>query len=124
MAQLITEDDLDVLELRVADGRGHVARADLLERWATDAAAFELDDGIRRAHLLLVAAEHFEMAGELDRALSAARRAADAVRGRPAVDGGALVAGLAGQLLGGAEALAAASAGLDSDGAAGLLGAV
>ncbi|WP_438855002.1 pyridoxal phosphate-dependent decarboxylase family protein [Agromyces sp. M3QZ16-3] len=58
--------------------------------------------------------------GELVPALEAA---ADAVRGVPAVDGGALVEGLAGQLPGGAEALAAASAGLDSDGAAGLLGA-
>ncbi|WP_430645668.1 pyridoxal phosphate-dependent decarboxylase family protein [Agromyces sp. GXS1127] len=58
--------------------------------------------------------------GELVPAL---RAAADAVRGIPAVDGGELVAGLAGQLPGGAGALAAASDGLDSDTAAGLLGA-
>ncbi|GAA1056733.1 aminotransferase class V-fold PLP-dependent enzyme [Agromyces luteolus] len=58
--------------------------------------------------------------GELVPALAAA---ADTVRGVPAVDGRALVAGLAGQLPGGADALAAASAGIDSDGAALLLGA-
>ncbi|MGR0318240.1 pyridoxal phosphate-dependent decarboxylase family protein [Agromyces sp. ZXT2-3] len=58
--------------------------------------------------------------GELVPALEAA---ADAVRGVPAVDGGELVAGLAQQLPGGAGALAAASAGFDSDTAAGLLGA-
>ena len=50
--------------------------------------------------------------------------AADAVRGVPPVDGGALVAELAAQLPGGAEGLAAAaSAGLDSDSAAALLSA-
>jgi sphinganine-1-phosphate aldolase len=49
--------------------------------------------------------------------------AADAVRGEPAVDGGALLAGLAAQLPGGLDALAAASEGLDSDAAASLLGA-
>ncbi|MFC9919519.1 hypothetical protein [Agromyces binzhouensis] len=92
MAQLITEDDLDELELRVADGRGHVARADLLERWATDDAAFELAAGVRRAHLLLVAAEHFEMAGELDRALAVARRAAEASDAEPHEATGRLVA--------------------------------
>jgi len=91
MAQLIREDDLDVLELRVADGRGHVARAELLEQWATDATAYELDDGIRRAHLLLVAAEHLEMAGELDRALAVARRAAEASDAEPHEATGRLV---------------------------------
>jgi hypothetical protein len=49
--------------------------------------------------------------------------AADAVRGVPPVDSGALLAGLAEQVPGGAEALAAASAGLDSDSAAMLLSA-
>jgi len=49
--------------------------------------------------------------------------AADAVRGIPAVDGAALVAGLAARLPGGGESLAAASAGLDSDTAADLLAA-
>jgi hypothetical protein len=58
--------------------------------------------------------------GELVPALGAA---ADAVRGVPAVDGGQLVAGLAERLPGGAAALAAASAGLDSDSAADLLAA-
>ncbi|GAA4371427.1 pyridoxal phosphate-dependent decarboxylase family protein [Agromyces bauzanensis] len=47
--------------------------------------------------------------------------AAERVRGVPAVDGRELVAGLAAQLPGGSEALSAASAGIDSDGAAALL---
>lgn len=55
---------------------------------------------------------------ELSAALVAA---ADAVRGEPAVDGWALVSELAQSLPGGIEALAAASSGLDSAGAAGLL---
>lgn len=57
---------------------------------------------------------------ELSAALVAA---ADAVRGEPPVDGEALLAGLVAALPGGAAALAGASAGLDSDTAAGLLGA-
>jgi hypothetical protein len=65
---------------------------------------------------------------ELSAALVAA---ADAVRGAPPIDGGELLAGLAAQLPGGADALAAASvrqaqgaaAGLDSDSAASLLAA-
>lgn len=44
--------------------------------------------------------------------------AADAVRGLPPIDGAALLAELATALPGGVDALAAASAGLDSDGAA------
>ncbi|WP_430645638.1 hypothetical protein [Agromyces sp. GXS1127] len=91
MAQLITETDLDDLELRVVENGGHVARADLLERWATDAAAFELDAGVRRAHLLHVAAEHLEMAGELDRALAMVRRAGEASDAEPDETTGTLV---------------------------------
>ena len=49
--------------------------------------------------------------------------AADAVRGQPRVDGDAILGSLAETLPGGADALAGASAGLDSDTAAGLLGA-
>ncbi|MGX5695969.1 hypothetical protein ACWKWP_07210 [Agromyces soli] len=79
MAQLITDDDLDGLELRAsADPNHHVERAELLLRWATDTESFALDDDVRQAHLLLVAAENLEMAGELDRALALARRAAEA----------------------------------------------
>jgi sphinganine-1-phosphate aldolase len=57
---------------------------------------------------------------ELSAALVAA---ADAVRGVPRVDGDALLGSLAETLPGGAGVLAGASAGLDSDTAAGLLGA-
>ncbi|RXZ48010.1 pyridoxal phosphate-dependent decarboxylase family protein, partial [Agromyces binzhouensis] len=53
--------------------------------------------------------------GELARALQVA---ADAVRGLPAIDGGALVGGLIDRLPAGADALAEASAGLDSESAA------
>jgi hypothetical protein len=49
--------------------------------------------------------------------------AADAVRGAPPIDGDVLLAGLAERIPGGADALAAASAGLDSDAASMLLGA-
>ncbi|MGW4931146.1 pyridoxal phosphate-dependent decarboxylase family protein [Agromyces sp. NPDC004153] len=57
---------------------------------------------------------------ELSAALAAA---ADAVRGAPPIDGGELLAGLAEQLPGGADALAAAALGLDSEAAASLLAA-
>lgn len=92
MAQLITEDDLDGLELRVsADPDHHVERAEMLVRWATDAESFSLDDDVRRAHLLLVAAEHYETAGELQRALEFARRAAEASDSVPGEVSGTLV---------------------------------
>jgi sphinganine-1-phosphate aldolase len=58
---------------------------------------------------------------ELSAALAAA---ADAVRGAPPADGEELLAGLAAELPGGPDALAAASAGLDSETAAALLGAL
>jgi sphinganine-1-phosphate aldolase len=57
---------------------------------------------------------------ELSAALVAS---ADAVRGAPRVAGAELLGGLGAQLPGGLEGLAAASAGLDSDGAASLLAA-
>ena len=57
---------------------------------------------------------------ELSAALVAA---ADAVRGEPRVDGDALLGSLVATLPGGPDALAGASAGLDSETAAGLLGA-
>lgn len=84
MVQLITEDDLDGLELRAsASPNHHVDRAELLERWASDTEAFELHADVRRSHLFHVAAEHLELAGELDRALQSVRRAAEASDARP-----------------------------------------
>lgn len=84
MVQLITEDDLDGLELRVSAGANHhVERAELLERWASDTGEFELHADLRRSHLFHVAAEHLEMAGELDRALQLVQRAAEASDARP-----------------------------------------
>ncbi|KRC58621.1 pyridoxal-dependent decarboxylase [Agromyces sp. Root81] len=77
-------------------------------------------DGTRLPHTthLTVTPVTEDVVGELSEALVAA---ADAVRGEPAVDGQALVAGLAEALPGGADALAAASVDLDSESAAGLL---
>lgn len=92
MAQLITEADLDDLELRVSDGPGHhTAQAELLERWAVEGDGFVLGAGVRRAQLLFIAAEHLEAAGELDRALAVARRAAEASDVEPGEAGGTLV---------------------------------
>ncbi|SIO20896.1 Glutamate or tyrosine decarboxylase [Agromyces cerinus subsp. cerinus] len=77
-------------------------------------------DGTRLPHTthLTVTPVTEAVVGQLSTALVAA---ADAVRGVPPVDGQLLVAGLAETLPGGLEGLAAASAGLDSAGAAGLL---
>lgn len=77
-------------------------------------------DGTRLPHTthLTVTPVTEAVVGELSTALVAA---ADAVRGVPPVDGHSLVAGLAATLPGGLDALAGASAGLDSEGAAGLL---
>jgi glutamate/tyrosine decarboxylase-like PLP-dependent enzyme len=77
-------------------------------------------DGTRLPHTthLTVTPVTEAVVGELSTALVAA---ADAVRGVPPVDGQALVAGLAETLPGGLDALAGASAGLDSESAAGLL---
>jgi hypothetical protein len=91
MVTLITEADFDGLETG-SNGTNHqVERAELLERWATDTEAFELADDVRRAVLLLAAAEHFEMAGELDRALDLVRRADEASDAEPHETTGALV---------------------------------
>lgn len=93
MAQLITEADLDDLELRVSDGPGHhLAQAEKLERWAVEGDGFVLGDGVRRAQLLFIAAEHLEAAGELERALELARRAIAASDVEPGEAGGTLVA--------------------------------
>ncbi|WP_233437773.1 pyridoxal phosphate-dependent decarboxylase family protein [Agromyces laixinhei] len=77
-------------------------------------------DGTRLPHTthLTVTPVTKTVVGELSQALVAA---ADAVRGEPAVDGAALVAALADSVPGGLDALAGASAGLDSESAAGLL---
>ncbi|MET4157658.1 sphinganine-1-phosphate aldolase [Agromyces sp. PvR057] len=62
--------------------------------------------------------------GVVDDLSSALVAAADAVRGVPQVDGQLVLAGLADALPGGIEPLLATSGGLDSDTAAGLLGAI
>ena len=91
MVTLITEADFDDLETG-SNGTNHqVERAELLERWATDTEAFELGGDLRRAVLLLAAAEHLEMAGEHDRALDLARRAGEASDAEPHEATGALV---------------------------------
>ncbi|MBM7505306.1 pyridoxal phosphate-dependent decarboxylase family protein [Agromyces aurantiacus] len=79
-------------------------------------------DGTRLPHTthLTVTPVTESVADDLADALAAA---ADAVRGTPPIDGAALVGHLAEGLPGGTRALAAASAGLDSDAAAALLAA-
>jgi sphinganine-1-phosphate aldolase len=79
-------------------------------------------DGTRLPHTthLTITPVTEESVPELSSALVAA---ADAVRGVPRVDGGEVLAGVAAGLPGGADGLAAASAGIDSEGAAALLAA-
>lgn len=92
MVQRVTEEDLDNLELRVSAGPAHHReRAELLERWASEPDAYELGDGVRAAHLLLVAAEHLEMAGDLEQARALARRGAEASDAVPGEAAGTLV---------------------------------
>ncbi len=80
-------------------------------------------DGTRLPHTthLTVTPVTEDVASELAEALVAA---ADAVRGVPRVDGELVLAGLADVLPGGIEPLLAASGSIDSDTAAGLLGAI
>ncbi|WP_157413292.1 pyridoxal phosphate-dependent decarboxylase family protein [Agromyces allii] len=80
-------------------------------------------DGTRLPHTthLTITPVTEQVVDELSTALVAA---ADAVRGVPQVDGQLVLAGLADALPGGVEPLLAASGGLDSDTAAGLLGAI
>lgn len=71
MTTLITEDDIDELELRDFDETTgsvtggvaeHLEKAAIFEEWATDAASFTLDAGVTPAQLLVVAAEHLQLA--------------------------------------------------------------
>ena len=75
MPQTITDDDLDELEL-AGGGDGHSRHvATTAIAWAENPAQFTLEAPLRPAHLLLVAAEHLEMIGELDEAWAVANRA-------------------------------------------------
>jgi len=80
-------------------------------------------DGTRLPHTthLTITPVTERVVDDLSQALVAA---ADAVRGVPQVDGRLVLAGLADALPGGLEPLLAASGGIDSDTAAGLLGAI
>ncbi|MEL4317884.1 hypothetical protein WJX64_02600 [Leifsonia sp. YIM 134122] len=86
MTQLITWESIEGLERRaprlVATPDQHRAVAETITSWATDAASFYVDDGITRAHLLLVGAEHLEMAGDLD----GARRLAETAAAHPTAE--------------------------------------
>ncbi len=82
MATLITEDDIDNLELRDFDESTgsvtggvaeHLEKAAILEEWATDAESYELDEGITPAHLLIVAAEHLQIGRDFEEAFRLAR---------------------------------------------------
>ncbi|PPL17334.1 hypothetical protein [Microterricola pindariensis] len=85
MVTLITEDDIDELELRDFDERAgsstggvaeHLEKAAIFESWATDADAYTLDDGVTPAQLLIVAAEHLQMGRDYDEAFRLALAAA------------------------------------------------
>lgn len=71
MSTLITEDDIDELELRDFDETTgsvtggvaeHLEKAAIFEEWATDAENYTLDAGVTPAQLLVVAAEHLQLA--------------------------------------------------------------
>ncbi|AMB58034.1 hypothetical protein [Microterricola viridarii] len=85
MATLITEDDIDNLELRDFDEVAgsvtggvaeHLEKAAIFEEWATDADAYTLDEGLTPAQLLVVAAEHLQMGRDYEEGFRVARAAA------------------------------------------------
>lgn len=90
MTTLITEDDIDELELRDFDETTgsvtggvaeHLEKAAIFEEWATDAESYTLDAGVTAAQLLVVAAEHLQLAhdtAEAFRLAEAARQHASA----------------------------------------------
>lgn len=86
MATLITEDDIDDLELRDLDeatgsvtggAAEHLEKAAIFEEWATDADNYELGDGVTPAHLLVVAAEHLQLAHDMAEAFRLASAASE-----------------------------------------------
>ncbi len=85
MGTLITEDDIDNLELRDFDEVAgsvtggvaeHLEKAAIFEAWATDSDAYRLEQGVTPAHLLIVAAEHLQLGRDYDEAFRLARAAA------------------------------------------------
>lgn len=92
MATLITEDDIDDLELRDFDEASgsvtggaaeHLEKAAIFEEWATDADSYELGDGVTPAKLLIVAAEHLQLAHDTAEAFRLARAAKDHPSAQP-----------------------------------------
>ncbi|GAA3873008.1 hypothetical protein GCM10022381_15030 [Leifsonia kafniensis] len=92
MTTQITEDDIDELELRDFDEATgsatggvaeHLEKAAIFEEWATDADSYTLDDGVTPAYLLVVAAEHLQMANDTTEAFRLARAAREHPSARP-----------------------------------------
>ncbi len=92
MTMLITEDEIDELELRDCDettgsmtggAADHLEKAAIFEQWATDADNFTLGGGVTPAHLLIVAAEHVYMAHDTVEAFRLARAASEHPSARP-----------------------------------------
>ena len=86
MTTVITENDIDELELRDFDeatgsitggAAEHLEKAAIFEEWATDADSYTLSDGVTPAHLLIVAAEHVQMAQDTAEAFRLARTASE-----------------------------------------------
>lgn len=102
MTTLITEADLDALDLRFAgdadladDGEEwdddeagltaeqHTELADVIEGWATDSASFTVGGQLTAPILLLIAAEHRHAAGDVENAHRLAALARDHVDAEP-----------------------------------------
>lgn len=86
MATRITEDDIDELELRDLDpvtgsitggAAEHLEKAAILQAWATDSAAYTLDEAVTPAQLLVIAAEHLQLGHDTDNAFRLARAASE-----------------------------------------------
>ncbi len=75
MPRRITLDDVEEMEISGGGTEHQRAMVATLREWATDSSRFVLDDDVSPVYLLTVAAEHLDMLGEPDEALSVAEQA-------------------------------------------------
>lgn len=92
MVTLITEDDIDNLELRDFDEATgsvtggvaeHLEKAAIFEEWATDDEAYALEEGLTPAQLLIVAAEHLQLGHDYEESFRVARAAGEHPSAQP-----------------------------------------
>jgi hypothetical protein len=92
MTTLITEDDIDELELRDFDeatgsvtggAAEHLEKAAIFEEWATDADRYVLGEGVTPASLLIVAAEHLQLGHDTTEAFRLALAASEHPSAQP-----------------------------------------